>query len=138
MLVVVDTYVVNSDDVRMLEERRSGYLAPEPLNHLLARELPGQNHFQRDNAPEAGLPRAIDYAHPAAGNLFEQFVIAKVPNCWIFDLGFSMFQLRRHRRFAEAGNLWFRQRLFQTALEQAASTQAPGILRAQFGPAAGA
>jgi len=52
MLAVVDADVVNGDDVRVTEESRSRDLALEPLNDLLARELPGQNHLYRDNALE--------------------------------------------------------------------------------------
>src|SRR5436309_11342689 len=52
MLTVVDANIVNGDDVRVLEEGRSRNLAPEPLNDLLARELPGQDHLHRDNALE--------------------------------------------------------------------------------------
>ncbi len=138
MLAVVDAHVVNGDDVRVLEERRGRDLAPEPLNDLLARELPGQNHLHRDNALELKMPRAIDHAHPAAGNLFEQFVIAEVPGRPIFDFGFSIFEFWRKRRVSGAGNLRFLVRLFQAALQQATSAKTLGVLRAQFGPATGA
>jgi len=51
MLAVVDAHVVNGDDVRVLEERRSRDLAPESLNDLLARELPGQIIFTATMRP---------------------------------------------------------------------------------------
>jgi hypothetical protein len=41
MLAVVDTHLMNGNDVRMLEKSGGGYFAPEPLNDLLACELPG-------------------------------------------------------------------------------------------------
>src|SRR5437016_11104952 len=63
MLAVVETHVVNGDDVRVLEERRRRDFAPESLNDLLAGEWPGQDHLQRDDAPKTGLPRAIDHSH---------------------------------------------------------------------------
>src|SRR5881398_1308034 len=124
MLAVLDAHVVNGDDVRVLEERRGRDLAPEPLNDLLARELPRQNHLHRDNALELKMPRAIDHAHPAAGNLFEQFVIAEVLNLLIFDF-------RRENRLTGKCNDWF----VQAALEQASSAKPLGVLRSQFGPA---
>ena len=46
--------------------------------NLLARERPGQNHLHRDDAVQAHLPRSIDHAHAAAGDLFQQFVIAEL------------------------------------------------------------
>src|SRR5882724_4931656 len=127
MLAVVDAHVVNGDDVRVPKESRGRDLALEPLNDLLAREPLGQNHLDRDNALEIEMSRAIDHAHPAAGNLFEQFVIAEVPNFLIFDF-------RREYRLAGNWNDWF----VQAALQQASSAKALGVLRAQFGPAAGA
>ena len=71
MLAVVDAHVVNGDDIWMLEKSGSRNLAPEPLDVLFGRKLPGQNHFQRDDALKAGLARAINHAHSATGNLFE-------------------------------------------------------------------
>jgi len=34
----------------------------------------GQNHLQRDNAVEPGLPRPVHHAHAAAAHFFEQFI----------------------------------------------------------------
>src|SRR5947199_705053 len=134
MLAVVDAHVVNGDDVRVLEERRSRDLALEPLNDLLAREPLGQNHLYRDNALEIEMPRAIDHAHSAAGNLFEQFVVAEVPNLLIFDFRFSISDFRREYRLAGNRNDW----LVQAALQQATGAKTLRVLKAQFGPAAGA
>ena len=138
MLAVVDADVVNGDDVRVTEVSRSRDLALEPLNDLLACEPLGQNHLYRDNPLEIEMPRAINHAHPASGNLFEKFVIAEVPNLLIFDFGFSIFKFWRERHGSGAGHLRFGQRLFQAALQQATSAKALGVLRAQFGPATGA
>src|SRR5205809_7257634 len=128
MLAVVDANVVNGDDARVLEEGRSRDLAPEPLNDLLGRELPSQNHLHRDNALECKMPRAINHAHPAAGNLFEQFVIAEVPSLLIFDFRFPISDFRREYRLAGNRNDWF----VQAALQQATSAKTLGVLRAQF------
>src|SRR5437867_12476221 len=90
-----------------LEVSRGRDLAPEPLNDLLACEALGQNHLYRDNALEIEMPRAIDHAHPAAGNLFEQFVVAEVPRRPIFNFGFSIFEFWRDRRLSGASHLRF-------------------------------
>src|SRR5947207_8017769 len=134
MLAVVDAHVVNGDDVRVLEVSRSRDLALEPLNDLLAREPLGQNHLYRDNAIEIEMPRAIDHAHPAAGNLFEKFVVAEVPNLLIFDFRFPISDFRREYRLAREWHDW----LVHAALQQATSAKTLGVLSAQFGPAAGA
>ena len=134
MLAVVDADVVNGDDVRVTEVSRSRDLALEPLNDLSACEPLGQNHLYRDNPLEIEMPRAINHAHPASGNLFEKFVIAEVPNLLIFDFRFSILDFRRENRLAGKCNDW----LVQAALEQAPSAEAFGVLRAQFGPTTGA
>ena len=36
---------------------RRAMVIEKALSHLFARELPGQNHFHRDEAVEAGLTR---------------------------------------------------------------------------------
>src|SRR5205809_67226 len=119
--------------------RAAAVTSPRKRCDLLARELPGQNHLERDNAPEAGLPSAIDHTHPAPGNLFEQFVVAEVPNRPTFGFRCSMFAFSQERlSLVGARDLRFRQRFFQPAFEQAPSAEALGVLRAQFGPAAGA
>ena len=80
------------------------------------------------------MPRAIDHAHPAAGNFFEKFVVAEVPSLLILDFGFWILDFRREYRLAGRWNDWF----VQAALQQATSAKTLGVLRAQFGPAAGA
>src|SRR5437660_6925057 len=134
MLAVVDAHVVNGDDVRVPEESRSRDLALEPLNDLLACEPLGQNHLYRHNALEIEMPRTINHAHPAAGNLFEKFVVAEILNLLIFDFRFPISDFRREYRFAGRWNDWF----VQAALQQATSAKTLGVLKAQFGPAAGA
>src|SRR6185503_14689336 len=68
---------VNGHNVRVLETGGSGGLGAKTLDEILACERPSQKHFHGDNAAQAHLPRAIDHAHPAAGDLFEQLVVAK-------------------------------------------------------------
>src|SRR2546429_1839600 len=117
VLAVVDAHVVNGDDVRVPEVSRSRDLALEPLNDLLACEPLGQNHLYRDDALEIEMPRAIDHAHPAAGNLFEKLVVGEVPNLLIFAFRFSLFAFRREYRLAGRWNDWF----VQAAPQQATS-----------------
>src|SRR5206468_289918 len=103
----------------------------------LACEPLGQNHLYRDNALEIEMSRAIDHAHPAAGNFFEKFVVAEVPSRPVFDVRCSMFDFSEGR-LGLAGDLRFLLRLVQAALQQATSAKTLGVLRAQFGPATGA
>ena len=62
---------------RVLEEGCGGDFSLEPLDDLFIDELPGQDHFHRDNAAEAQLSSLVHDAHAAAGDLLDQFVIAK-------------------------------------------------------------
>jgi len=128
---------VKGDDVRVTEVSRSRDLALEPLNDLLACEPLGQNHLYRDNPLEIEMPRAINHAHPASGNLFEKFVIAEVPGRAMFDIRFLMFDSSQGGA-GLAVELRFLLRLVQAAFQQATSAKTLGVLRAQFGPAAGA
>ena len=44
---------------------------------LRAGRAPCQNHLEGDDAPEPDLPGLVDDAHAAAGDLFQQLVIAE-------------------------------------------------------------
>src|SRR5437773_4151384 len=118
----VDALHVKRDEVRVLEYLRLQDLPLEPLNDLLARVKPTQNHLHRDNALELKMPRAIDYAHPAAGNLFEKFVIAEVPGRAMFDIRFLMFDSSQGGA-GLAVELRFLLRLVQAAFQQATSAK---------------
>jgi hypothetical protein len=135
MLAVVDTYVMDGHDVRMLEKSGRGNLAPEPLDDLLAREWTCQNHFQRHNAPETGLARAINHAHAATGNFFEQFVIAEATNRLKAGRRMPGISCRGSSYWGRVGKLADRalERCIETAFEQAASAKALRLVRVQFG-----
>ena len=71
----------------MLQKSGSRNLAAESLDVLFGSKLPGQNHFQRDNALETELAGAINHAHPTTGNFFEQFVITKATDRFLAEQG---------------------------------------------------
>jgi hypothetical protein len=62
-------------DVRMEQPRGRLGLHLKPLQLAGAGKVAGQDHLQRDLAIEADLPRAIDHAHAAAPDLFDQLVV---------------------------------------------------------------
>ena len=136
MLAVMDTHVMDGDDVRMLEQSGGGNLTAEPLNDLLARELPRQNHFQRNDALETKLACPINYSHPATRNFFKQFVVAKAMDRLVVGQGTAGIRGRicyrgrgRKFRFKVVG------RRPETASQQAASAEPLCLAWAQFGPA---
>ena len=53
-------------------------LAMESLDILLAGQVPGQDHLERDDAVQAQLPSLIDHAHSSAVDFFQQLVIAEM------------------------------------------------------------
>jgi hypothetical protein len=80
MLAVVLADFVNGNDVRMIETGGRFGFGVKTLLQCERGQVPGQNHLERDGPIQAHLSSAINHAHPAAGDLFEQFVIAKVAN----------------------------------------------------------
>ena len=64
----------------MIEIGRRFSLGTEPLHVCGAGQLAGQNHLHGDGAIQTDLAGAIDYAHSAAGDFLQQFVVAKVTN----------------------------------------------------------
>src|SRR5262249_52965655 len=68
------TYVINGDDVRMLELGRRLGLAEEALLLPLAREVPREEDLQGDDPVQVALPRLVDGPHAAAGDLLQDLV----------------------------------------------------------------
>jgi hypothetical protein len=58
--------------------------------------LAGKDHREGDDAVEADLPRLVDHAHAAPGNLLDQLVIAEVPHLDPFSRGQFPTGLRRY------------------------------------------
>ena len=80
MLPLMLADFVDRHDVRMVEVGGRLGLGMEPLDGALGSQLTGQNHLQGHQAMEAHLPRLIDHAHAAAGDLLQQLVIAEIAN----------------------------------------------------------
>jgi len=59
---------MNADDIWMLRRRRRSFDAETGTCSALA--VNQRESFHRDDAVETHLPRAIDNAHAAAGDLF--------------------------------------------------------------------
>ena len=128
MLPLALASLENGDDVRMPEIRRRFGFATEPEHVLFASEVTGQNHLHRDDAVEALLQRFIDDAHAAAGDFFQQFVIAKgaeatvlVTGCW--------------KRSLSQRGLSHRFELPQPQFHEALRAMAGGRVGRQFNPA---
>ena len=77
VLAGVDPDFMDRDDVRMVQHRRRRGLGAKTLHERLGRELAGEDHLHRHEAIQADLPGFVHHPHAAAGDLFEQLVIAK-------------------------------------------------------------
>ena len=77
ILALLLAHFMNGDDVRMLQTGRSRGFGAKSLDGFLARKLPGQDHFDGHDPVQADLPGLIDHAHAAAGNFFQEFVVAE-------------------------------------------------------------
>ncbi len=69
---------VDGDDVCVLQTGGRRRFRAEPLGQVLARLVAEQEHLHCDNAAKALLPRLVNDPHAAAGDFFEQFVVAEV------------------------------------------------------------
>ena len=74
-LVLAD--LVDGHDVRVVELGGGLGLGLEAPQVGRGGELAGENHFQGDDPVERRLPRLVDDAHAAAGDLFQQLVVAE-------------------------------------------------------------
>ena len=78
VLTVVLADLVDRHDAGMIEIGSGFGFQVEALDLVFARELPGQDHLERDGPVEADLPRPVYHPHAAAGDLAEQLVVAEV------------------------------------------------------------
>jgi hypothetical protein len=76
-LPFVLAYLVDGDDVLVLDLGRRLRLGAEALYLGGGRQPARRDHLQGDNAVEADLPRLVDDAHAAARDLREQFIVAE-------------------------------------------------------------
>src|SRR6185503_14306036 len=77
MMTIPLAGLVNADNVWMLKVSGGLGFAAEPKHFLFARELPRENHLQRDDSIQRNLSRAIDDAHATASNLLKQFKVTE-------------------------------------------------------------
>ncbi len=63
----------------MIELRRRFRFAPEPDERLVRIGMVGKHALERDDAAGMPLTRAIDHAHAAPPDLFEDLVTAQAP-----------------------------------------------------------
>ena len=88
--VVVVAHFINGQNVWMIEPRCSFGFTAETHQCLLRIGVITQNALQRDDAPRVPLTRAINNAHPAAADLFEDLIVAKSP------IGITHIDLAEH------------------------------------------
>src|SRR5262249_47424697 len=71
------TDIIDRHNVRVIELGRRFGLGSEALDLNLTGKLAGENHLQSDNTIEAYLAGAVNNAHSALRNFFEQLVIVE-------------------------------------------------------------
>src|SRR6476661_8305790 len=77
--VLALAHLVDRKNVRMIKAGCRVGFAPETLEHLMCIRVIIQNAFYGDDPLRVSLAREINYAHAAATDLVENFVIAQAP-----------------------------------------------------------
>src|SRR5437867_3451719 len=110
MLILVEAYLVNGDDVGMLQAGRRRGLGAKSLHQFRAGERAEEQHLHGDDTVQAALSRLVNDAHAAAGNFLQQFVIAKRTGRLVLELGrgglLSGDEVLVVRRTARLRRLW--------------------------------
>ena len=88
---------VNRQDVFVIETRRRFRFRTESRDRSGRADLARQYHLQRDDPRGNPLPRTINNAHAAAGNLGHYFVI---PDRGARDANFRIMNVQRRRQKA--------------------------------------
>ena len=78
MFAIVHTDFVDGHNVGMLQCRRGGCLNPKAPNVLCIGMGIEEEHLDRHDSIEADLAGFVDYAHAAAGDFLQQFVITEI------------------------------------------------------------
>ena len=78
MLALVNTHLVDGNDVGVLQIASSGGLSAEPEHLFFGGQHAMRQDFEGHDAIQADLPSAIDNSHPALAGPLEQFVAAKL------------------------------------------------------------
>jgi len=82
--------LIDLDDIGMLQPGRGFRLGAKPGQAHRPGMRSRQDHFQRDDALQAKVPRLIDHAHAAATELFQDLVTGN-------DLAFQRVRVRGQR-----------------------------------------
>src|SRR5947209_12855436 len=75
---VVFADFIDGQNVRVVEVRRRLGLLLEPDAIRLTGELAAQNHLDGDGPVQTHLPGLEDDAHAAAGDFFDEFIVAEI------------------------------------------------------------
>src|SRR5206468_122748 len=133
--VLVLAHFINGQNVRMIEPRCSFGFTAETNQCLLAIRVITQNALQRDDAARVSLASAINNAHPAAADLFEDLIVAKSP------IGVTHIDLPEHvlERFRIASIIakTFMQQTGQTETTRDTGCRSAFSTRGRFFPAPG-
>src|SRR4029077_20735931 len=86
--VLAFTHFVNRKDVRVIQTGHRLSFSSETFQRFMRISAITKDPLYRDDAPGMSLPGAIDHAHAAATDLFENFVISQEPGLvWRVDFG---------------------------------------------------
>ena len=80
VLAFVFADLVDGHDIRMVEVGSSLGLSIKTPHVRGRSQLTSQDHLESDDAVQAYLPGLVDHAHAAAGDFFQQFIIAEIAN----------------------------------------------------------
>jgi hypothetical protein len=69
MLAVVNTHLVDGDDIWVLQVGSGSRFVDEPLNLGFTSQAAGQNHLQSHVAAESDLPGPVHHSHAASPDL---------------------------------------------------------------------
>src|SRR5438046_9048137 len=101
----------------MMQVGRCLRCAPETRQPLLRIRVIGKDAFECNDAARVPLPRAINHAHPAAPDLFQNLIIAQPP-VGVAHVDFTKYILQRFSVLALAVLTCLRRRLLRQALRK--------------------
>ena len=102
VIPIVFTGIKNGNDIGMVQFGNRFCFGVKPLDFLFVGKLACQNHLQGDDAFGGFLLRAENDAHSSTGNLFDQFIGAKIrADAGNPPIGFSTGSNRRLRFFTQ-------------------------------------
>ena len=78
MMPRVLTHFVDADDVAVIQTGRRLGLGAEPVDLVFARQLPAEDHLDRDHAVQAHLAGFVHHAHAATRDFLQQLIIPEM------------------------------------------------------------